>query len=164
MLAPCPAHIPGSAHTLPCPCTQGSASAGCLLDTHRVPEIALWQNSSCTGRLWAGDVSDTPTLHRQCLAVVLLLSQLWGAVRMGTTAASNIPSPNTLFVLMLALVITVNAFETPCKPQRSQGGVMLVPNNSPEQAPNLEQSVPSPWGHRGTICPVCRQREEALLR
>lgn len=64
---------------------------------------------------------------------------------MSTTAGSNIPSSNTWFVSMLALVITVNVFEMPCKSQMSQGGVMLVPNNSPEQAPNLEQSVPSPW-------------------
>lgn len=65
---------------------------------------------------------------------------------------------------MLALVITAWVVKVPRKPQMSQAGAMSVPNNSPEQAPNLEHSVPSLWVHRGTIRPIFRQRAEASLR
>jgi len=65
---------------------------------------------------------------------------------------------------MLALVITAWVVEVPQNPQVSQGGAMLVPDNSQEQAPNLGQSVPSLWGHRVMIDPVWRQRAEASLR
>lgn len=64
---------------------------------------------------------------------------------------------------MQDLVFTAQVVEVPHNPQMSQGGAMPVPNNSPEQAPNPRQSVPSLWGHRGMIRPVCRQRAEASL-